>query len=108
MLLAEGCSINAFDPAAMARAELVLPPGPNLQYMPDAYAVANDVEALLILTDWDEFSRLDLQRLNGLMRYPIIVDGRNLYDPKVMLEKGITYFSVGRPTSQHVRELATA
>ena len=105
MLMAEGCSINAFDPAAMARAEQVLPPGPNLRYMQDAYAAANDVEALLILTDWTEFARLDLQRLNRLMRYPIVVDGRNLYDPNVMVENGITYFSVGRPTSHHVREL---
>lgn len=105
MLLAEGCSIRAFDPAAMARVEQVLPPTPNLRYMEDAYAVADDVEALLILTDWAEFATLDLKRLNQLMRYPIVIDGRNLYDPGVMLEHGITYFSVGRPTSHHVREL---
>ncbi|WP_035352105.1 UDP-glucose dehydrogenase family protein [Edaphobacter aggregans] len=108
MLLAEGCSINAFDPAAMARAELVLPPGSNLRYMPDAYAVAHNAEALLILTDWEEFSHLDLHRLNGLMRYPIVVDGRNLYDPDVMSQNGFTYFSVGRPATQHVHELTTA
>jgi UDPglucose 6-dehydrogenase len=108
MLIAEGCSINAFDPAAMIRAELVLPPGPNLTYMPDAYATAKDVEALLILTDWEEFARLDLQHLNRLMRYPIVIDGRNLYDPNIMLQNGITYYSVGRPTSQHVREFAAA
>jgi UDPglucose 6-dehydrogenase len=106
MLLAEGCSIKAFDPAAMVRAELVLPSGPNLQYMQDAYAAASDAEALLILTDWEEFRYLDLQRLNRLMRYPIIVDGRNLYDPEVMLINGITYFSIGRPTTQQVREPA--
>jgi UDPglucose 6-dehydrogenase len=108
MLIAEGCSINAFDPAAMTRAESVLPPGPNLRYMPDAYTTAKDVEALLILTDWEEFGRLDLQHLNRLMRYPIVVDGRNLYDPNTMLQNGITYYSVGRPTSQHVREFAAA
>jgi UDPglucose 6-dehydrogenase len=107
MLMAEGCSIQAFDPAGMDRAEQVLPSGPNLRYMSDAYAAANDVEALLILTDWAEFGRLDLQRLNMLMRYPIVVDGRNLYDPDFMLENGITYFSVGRPTKHPVRELAT-
>jgi UDPglucose 6-dehydrogenase len=107
MLLEEGCSINVFDPAAMARAELVLPPSSNLRYMSDAYAVADNAEALLILTDWDEFSHLDLQRLNGLMRYPIVVDGRNLYEPDVMSRNGFTYFSVGRPASQYMRELAT-
>ncbi|WP_213806431.1 UDP-glucose/GDP-mannose dehydrogenase family protein [Granulicella sp. dw_53] len=106
MLLAEGCSIQAFDPAGMTRAEKVLPSGSNLRYMPDAYAAAEDVEALLILTDWSEFAHLDLQRLNRLMRYAVVVDGRNLYDPELMLEHGITYFSVGRPTRHHVRELA--
>src|SRR4030081_2411903 len=79
MLIAEGCSIRAFDPAAMTRAEQALPSGSNLQYVSDEYAAANDVDALLILTDWSEFARLDLQRLNRLMRYPIVVDGRNLY-----------------------------
>jgi UDPglucose 6-dehydrogenase len=107
MLMAEGCSIKAFDPAAMERAEQVLPACPTLSYVSDAYAAADDVEALLILTDWKEFAQLDLQRLNRSMRYPIVVDGRNLYDPGVMLENGLTYFSVGRPTIHHVRELAT-
>jgi UDPglucose 6-dehydrogenase len=106
MLIAEGCAIKAFDPAATPRAEQVLPPGPNLQYVSDAYAASNDVDALLILTDWSEFGRLDLQRLNRLMRYPIVIDGRNLYDPELMLENGITYFSVGRPTKHHVHEFA--
>ncbi|NYF79619.1 UDP-glucose dehydrogenase family protein [Granulicella arctica] len=107
MLITEGCSIQAFDPAAMARAEQVLLSGPNLQYMQDAYEAAKDVDALLILTDWAEFSHLDLQRINRLMRYPIVVDGRNLYDPNLMLENGISYFSVGRPTKHHVQEFAT-
>jgi UDPglucose 6-dehydrogenase len=107
MLLAEGCSIKAFDPAAMARAEKIIPATSKLQYMPDAYAAAEDVEALLILTDWVDFAQLDLHRLNRLMRYPIVVDGRNLYDPNLMLEHGITYFSIGRPTKHYVRELAT-
>jgi UDPglucose 6-dehydrogenase len=106
MLIAEGCSIRAFDPAAMTRAEHVLPSGSSLQYVSDEYAASNDVDALLILTDWSEFGRLDLQRLNRLMRYPIVVDGRNLYEPDVMLKNGITYFSVGRPTRHHMHELA--
>jgi len=108
MLMEEGCSIKAYDPAAMGRAEQVMPTASNLQYVSDAYAASSDVDALLILTDWAEFARLDLQRLNRAMRYPIILDGRNLYDPGVMLENGITYFSVGRPTSHHVQELAGA
>ncbi len=105
MLLAEGCSINAFDPAAMTRAETAMPSSSNLRYATDAYVAATDVDALLILTDWQEFGRLDLPRLNRLMRYPIVIDGRNLYDPEVMLDHRITYFSVGRPPKHHVREL---
>jgi UDPglucose 6-dehydrogenase len=106
MLIAEGCSIRAYDPAAMTRAQEVLPSSPHLKYVADEYAAANDVDALLILTDWSEFGRLDLPRVSRLMRYPIVVDGRNLYDPEIMLQHGITYFSIGRPAKHHVRELA--
>jgi UDPglucose 6-dehydrogenase len=106
MLIEEGCSIRAFDPAAMQRAEQILPAGPNFQYAVDPYDAATDVDALLILTDWIEFGRLDLQRLSATMRYPIVLDGRNLYDPELMLENEITYFSVGRPTRHHTPELA--
>jgi UDPglucose 6-dehydrogenase len=97
MLIAEGCSVTAFDPAAMKRTEQELPAGPHLQYVDDAYSAAADSDALLILTDWAEFAKLDLDRLYSMMRYPIIVDGRNLYEPAVMGEHGFTYISVGRP-----------
>jgi UDPglucose 6-dehydrogenase len=107
MLLAEGCSIAAFDPAAMKRTEEVLPAGPNLRYVDDAYAAAKDADALLILTDWSEFTTLNLDRLYKTLRYPIIVDGRNLYDPQVMVEHGFTYLSVGRPAAYPVRDLST-
>ena len=107
MLLAEGCSIAAFDPAAIKRTEEVLPAGPNLAYVSDSYAAAKDADALLILTDWSEFASLDLQRLNKSLRYPIVIDGRNLYDPAVMTEHGFTYLSIGRPTAYPVRELSS-
>ncbi|MEO8735418.1 MAG: UDP-glucose/GDP-mannose dehydrogenase family protein [Edaphobacter sp.] len=106
MLLAEGCSITAFDPAAMKRAQEVLPGGPNLRYADSAYAAAEDADALLILTDWPEFARLDLNQLNKILRYPIIVDGRNLYDLQVMAEHGFTYLSIGRPTAYPVRAVS--
>lgn len=97
MLIAEGCSITAFDPAAMKRAAEKLPSGPNLKYAEDAYAAAENADALLILTDWQEFAQLDLPRLNTALQYPIIIDGRNLYDPNSMAEQGFTYISIGRP-----------
>jgi len=105
MLLAEGCSITAYDPAAMKRAEQRLTASPQLRYASDAYAAAVDADALLVLTDWSEFSSLDLKRLYTIMRYPIIVDGRNLFDPGVMHEFGFTYISVGRPAVYPARDV---
>jgi UDPglucose 6-dehydrogenase len=106
MLLAEGCLITAFDPAAMKRTEEILPAAANLRYADDAYAAADDVDALLILTDWSEFAALDLDRLYKILRYPIVIDGRNLYDPQVMVEHGFTYLSIGRPAVYPVRDLS--
>jgi UDPglucose 6-dehydrogenase len=108
MLLAEGCSIVAYDPAAIRRAQAELPASPQLQYAEDAYAAACDADALLVLTDWREFASLDLDRLNTLMRYPIIVDGRNLFDPQRMSDHGFTYISIGRPAVYPVREAVSA
>ena len=103
MLLAEGCSIAAYDPAAMRRAQQEIPTGPAIRYVADAYEAAKDVDALLILTDWSEFKELDLERLYNAMRYPIILDGRNLFEPEVMQSFGFTYISVGRPSVNPAR-----
>jgi len=103
MLLAEGCSIAAYDPAAIPRAQAELPAGPQLQYAQDAYAAARDADTLLVLTDWREFAVLDLQRIYAALRYPIVVDGRNLFDPMVMQQHGFTYISIGRPTVNPAR-----
>lgn len=105
MLLGEGCTITAYDPAAMKRTQAELPASPHLRYMEDAYSAAKDTDALLVLTDWREFTQLDLQRLYTVMRYPIVIDGRNLFDPKVMQQAGFTYISIGRPAVYPVREL---
>jgi UDPglucose 6-dehydrogenase len=108
MLLAEGCSIVAYDPAAIERAQAELPAGPQLQYAQDAYAAATDADALLVLTDWREFAALDLPRLYTAMRYPIVVDGRNLFDPSTMQQHGFTYISIGRPAVYPARDLELA
>ena len=79
-----------------------------MSYAADAYEAAKDADALLILTDWKEFAGLDLRRLHSALRYPIVVDGRNLFDPAVMQEHGFTYLSVGRPTAVPVREAVSA
>jgi UDPglucose 6-dehydrogenase len=96
-LLREGCHICAYDPAAMERAKDVLKS--SVEFVPDAYHAAKDADALLILTEWEEFATLDLDRLRALVKYPIVLDGRNLYDPAVMVEHGFSYYSVGRPAA---------
>jgi len=107
-LLNEGCIVSAYDPAAEQRTKEVIPPGPQMRYVADPYAAAQDADALLILNDWQEFAELDLARLHYTLRYPIVIDGRNLYDPAMMTEKGFTYLSVGRPgLSQPVDPVAS-
>jgi UDPglucose 6-dehydrogenase len=103
-LLAAGASVSAYDPAAMEKAQAVLPASDNLSYAFNAYEAAEGADALLILTDWKEFARLDLQRLNLALKFPIIIDGRNLYKPAVMHEHGFTYVSVGRPAAYSAQQ----
>ncbi len=96
-LLQEGCKITAYDPAAMDRAREVI--CSNVSFANSAYEAANGADALLILTEWEEFANLDLNRLRRDLKYPIVIDGRNLYDPEVMAAEGFTYYSVGRAAS---------
>ena len=96
-LLQEGCKITAYDPAAMDRAHEVF--NSRVKFAASPYEAATGADALLILTEWEEFANLDLLRLNQELKYPIVIDGRNLYDPDVMAEHGFTYYSVGRSAS---------
>ena len=98
-LLEAGASVTAYDPAAIERAKDVMPPSAKLRYAGDLYEAAKDADAVLILTDWKEFAEIDLARLNAAVRFPIVIDGRNLYKPQQMLDHGFTYVSVGRPAS---------
>jgi len=93
-LLQEGCEIAAYDPAATDRAREVL--DSKTEFVINPYEAANGADALLILTEWEEFATLDLDRLRKHLKYPIIVDGRNLYNPSTMAAQGFTYYSVGR------------
>lgn len=104
MLLAEGSTVVAYDPAAMKRAAAEVPPSSQMRYATSVEDAAQDADALLILTDWTEFGEMDLQRLRNTLRYPIVIDGRNMYDPQTMLRHGFTYLSIGRPTATPSRE----
>src|SRR5207253_3146253 len=88
---------SAYDPAAMERARAELNDN-AVKFARDAYEAATGADALLILTDWEEFAALDLDRICALLKYPVVLDGRNLYRPEVMAQHGLTYVSVGRGT----------
>jgi UDPglucose 6-dehydrogenase len=103
-LLEAGASVTAYDPAATGRAREVLPASEKMSYATDIYEAANDADALLILTDWKEFASLDLVRLNQALRFPIVIDGRNLYKPQQMLDHGFTYVSMGRPAGYQAQQ----
>jgi len=94
-LLEQECQITVYDPGAMERARTVLKDSVN--YAAESYLAMNDADALLILTEWKEFAKLDLTRVRTLLKYPIVLDGRNLYSPGQMREAGLNYYSIGRP-----------
>jgi len=96
-LLKAGATVHAYDPAAMDNAKRVIPASDGMHYAESIEQACTDADALLILTDWKEFAELDLVRLNQLIRFPIVIDGRNLYAPEQMRERGFTYISMGRP-----------
>ena len=102
-LLEAGAQIRAYDPAAMERAREALPASAKLSYAADAYEAARDADAVLILTEWREFAKLDLERLKAALKFPIVIDGRNLYPPEAMATAGFTYVSMGRPAAQPAR-----
>jgi UDPglucose 6-dehydrogenase len=95
-LINEGAQIQAYDPAAMERAREMLP-ARSMLFVNSAYEAAEGADALLVLTEWDEFKHLDYARIRRLLRYPIIVDGRNLLSPEEMRKLDFNYLSIGRP-----------
>src|SRR5512139_1853753 len=92
-LVALGAKVKAFDPAAMEEAKRVLP---GIEFGKDAYDVARGGDALVLATEWNQFRRLDLQRIKGLLRTPVFIDLRNVYDPDHMRQLGFDYCGVGR------------
>lgn len=92
-LVAYGATVRAYDPVAMDVARTIIP---QVQMMPDPYTLAVGCDALMIITEWNEFKQLDLDRICGVMRQPVIFDARNIYDPKMMESLGFYYRGVGR------------
>lgn len=93
MLQHEGARIQAYDPVAMDNAHRQLE---RVKLCDDPYRVAKESDALVIATEWNEFKQLDLARIRDLMRRPVIIDGRNIYEPDTMMELGFVYQGMGR------------
>ena len=89
----EGAKIKAYDPVAMKNAKKILR---GVKYCRNAYETAADSDAIVIITDWDEFKTLNLRKIKDLLKIPVIIDGRNTFEPEKVRELGFTYKSIGR------------
>ncbi|MDZ7267380.1 MAG: UDP-glucose/GDP-mannose dehydrogenase family protein [candidate division KSB1 bacterium] len=92
-LLAEGAVVRAYDPVAVPEARKLLP---QVTYGRDAYEIMEGADALVFITEWNQFRSLDLNKVKTLLRTPLVIDLRNIYEPHKMADKGIKYFCVGR------------
>ena len=92
-LIAMGAKVQAFDPEGMDEARQLLP---AVEFRAGPYEAVEDADILVILTEWDQFRALDLERVKGLMRNPVVVDLRNIYPPEEMRARGFDYVSLGR------------
>lgn len=88
-----GAKIKAYDPIAITNAKRLLK---NVEFVQNAYAAAEDSDLLILVTEWNEFRQLDLKKIKNIMKNPILLDGRNIYDPTEMQKIGFTYVGVGR------------
>jgi UDPglucose 6-dehydrogenase len=96
-----GAMIRAYDPGAIENSKKIFE---NVKYCGDAYETADGADALVIATEWNEFRALKLERVKKLLKQPLIIDLRNVYDPQRMKAEGFTYISVGRTEDVRVRE----
>lgn len=92
-LASKGASVRAYDPVAMENARSLLP---EVEMASDPYTLAKGCDALVVITEWNEFKNLDLERIRSAMKTPMLVDGRNIYDPTEMRSLGFTYRGIGR------------
>lgn len=95
-LTAKGAKIRAYDPVAMPRAKEFLK---KVTFCKDPYEAAKGADAVLVLTEWNEFIQVDFEKIKKILRKTIVVDGRNIYDPVEMAEKGFAYMGMGRSAS---------
>jgi UDPglucose 6-dehydrogenase len=92
-LINDGAQVRAYDPVAKSEAMKILP---DIVYADDEYAAVTDADALVFVTEWNQFRALDMQRIRDLMKSPKVADLRNIYEPEDMREMGFEYVGVGR------------
>jgi len=92
-LTAAGAKVRGYDPVAMDVAAPILP---AVEMFDDPYSLAEGCDALMVITDWNEFKQLDLEKVKGLLKSPVLFDGRNIYEPEMMREMGFKYQAMGR------------
>jgi UDPglucose 6-dehydrogenase len=93
MLIQRGASVVAYDPAAMENARTEIP---ELEIVPDQYSAADGADALVLITPWNQFRQANLERVRELLRTPVLLDGRNIYEPDVARKLGFIYAGIGR------------
>ena len=99
-LLAAGATIQAYDPKAMEEAKLLI--GDSVKYAQSSYDALSNADALILVTEWNEFRRPDFERIKKLLKNPVIFDGRNQYEPKRMQERGFEYICIGKQPLESV------
>jgi UDPglucose 6-dehydrogenase len=92
-LVEQGATVRACDPRALSAAEKILP---EMVPCPDAYAACTGADAFVIMTEWNQYRMLDLDRIKNLLAQPQMIDLRNVYDPETVLAAGFSYTSIGR------------
>jgi len=93
-LLANGFTVSVYDPEAMKKTKAVF--GDQISYADNPYDCVKDTSLVAVLTEWNEFKQLDLEKVKSLMKKPVLIDGRNIYDPEKIKSLGFTYVGVGR------------
>jgi UDPglucose 6-dehydrogenase len=95
-LMKAGAKIKAYDPVAMAEAKRIFGDNPNITYTASNYEALKNSDALLLVTEWNQFRRPDFDKIKDLLNKPVIFDGRNQYDPAELKSRGFTYYAIGR------------
>ena len=93
-MLNQGFTITAFDPVAQKNTRAIL--GDKINYAESPYQALSKADALVIITEWNEFKHADLIKVKKLLKQPVIFDGRNIYNPQILKKLGFRYYSVGR------------